>query len=341
MHQSLSATSIFAKPYPVYASLEQAFRQQPSASVSRIQEIHEEQTIVLFLIKGIQEGPTVWVQAALHGDEHDGIIACAKLLKDIVPEHLSGNLILCPVTNPTAMFAGTNGSPLDGINLNRVFGQNATDDSYSGRYGRWLANNIIAYADFLIDLHGGGRWLDVCPFAMVAADHEAAFERSMAALNKIPLTATYVCQSGTKGMLINEVCQQGIPAVLLESGGGNYWTSTAVDTHLQAVQMILDQLGVYSSEQFSQAEETPGMNRKPAQISDIVEMRFETSGLLTFSRQVGENARLGEELMRVLSYPGLEEQSIICPIEHGVILSIHAASTVHQNGYAVMLGKLA
>ncbi|UPK41131.1 succinylglutamate desuccinylase/aspartoacylase domain-containing protein [Paenibacillus pabuli] len=340
MHQSLSATSIFAEPYPVYASLEQAFKQQPSASVSRIQEIHEEQTIVLFLVKGIQEGPTVWVQAALHGDEHDGIIACAKLLDDIMPERLSGNLILCPVTNPTAMLAGTNGSPLDGINLNRVFGQNATDDSYSGRYGRWLANKIIANADFLIDLHGGGRWLDVCPFAMVASDHEDAYERSMAALNKIPLTATYVCQSGTKGMLINEVCQQGVPAVLLESGGGNYWTFTAVDTHLQAAQTILDHLGVYSSEH-SSVEEILSINRKPARISDIVEMRFEMSGLLTFSMQAGENARLGEELMRVLTYPGLEEQSITCPIEHGVILSIHAASTVHKNGYAVMLGKLA
>ncbi|MEF2965440.1 succinylglutamate desuccinylase/aspartoacylase family protein [Paenibacillus sp. M1] len=341
MQQSSSVTSVFAQPYSVYGSLEQAFAQQSAATVSRIYESHEEQTVAFFLIKGNKEGPTVWIQAALHGDEHDGIITCARILADISPEQLRGNLILCPVTNPTAMLAGTNASPLDGINLNRVFGQNANSDSYSGRFGRWLADKILAHTHFLIDLHGGGRWLDVCPFAMVAGDHEGAFHDSLAALRQVPLTATYICQSGTKGMLINEVCQKGIPAVLLENGGGNRWTDTAVHMHLYAVRMILDQLGVYSSGLAPQAEAILHANHSPARITEIAEIRFETSGILTFSRQAGENVRQGEELMRILSYPGLEEKSIACPVEHGVILSIHAASTVHKDGYAVMLGKLA
>ncbi|MFE6076441.1 succinylglutamate desuccinylase/aspartoacylase family protein [Paenibacillus sp. NPDC057886] len=340
MWQPLSAMQFFKPPRYIFENLEQAFAQQPEATVSRINETYEEQTIALFLVKGYKAGPTVWIQAALHGDEHDGIIACARLLTDISPEGLRGSLIVCPVTNPTAMLAGTNASPLDGVNLNRVFGQNVDPDSYSSRYGEWLADKITTHADFLIDLHGGGRWLDVCPFVMVASDHDEAFDRTLEALSQVPLTATLICRAEAKGMLINEVCQKGIPAVLLESGGGNRWSDVAVHMHLQAVHLILKQLGVYLTELQMKSDETLSTNSKPLRITEVAELRFKASGILTFSRQAGEVVRQGEELIRVLSYPELEEHSITCPIEQGVILSIHSASTVHVDGYAVMLGKL-
>ncbi|WP_340017211.1 succinylglutamate desuccinylase/aspartoacylase family protein [Paenibacillus sp. FSL K6-1318] len=340
MQQTSSETPCFAATHYVFDNLEEAFAQQPVATVSRINETYEEQSIILFLVKGYETGPSVWIQAALHGDEHDGIVACARLLADVSSEDLRGNLIVCPVTNPTAMLAGTNASPLDGINLNRVFGQNVDPASYSSRYGQWLADHITKYADFLIDLHGGGRWLDVCPFAMVASDHDGAFNRSMAALSQVPLTATFICRDDAKGMLINEVCKKGIPAVLLESGGGNRWTDTAVHTHFHSIRLILDQLGAYSADAQQKECGTYRANCKPLQIREIAELRFVKSGILTFSRQAGDVVRQGEELIRVLSYPELEEHSIICPIAHGVILSIHAASTVHNGGYAVMLGKL-
>ncbi|WP_370296546.1 succinylglutamate desuccinylase/aspartoacylase family protein [Rossellomorea marisflavi] len=324
----------FSAAQYIYKSLGEALGAQPVGTVSRIVESSEGQSIILFLVKGNVPGPTIWTQAAVHGDEHDGIKACADLLGGISPVELRGNLIICPVANPTAMLEGTNGSPLDGLNLNRVFGRGIEGNSYSIRHGEWLAGKIITHADFLIDLHGGGRWLDVCSFAMVAGDDEEAFNRSMAALSEVPLNAAFITRAEEKGMLINKVCKKGIPAVLLENGGGNQWSDAAVQSHVRSVKGILHKLGLYPR------HEAAAASHEHLLITEIAELRFQKSGLLTFSRQAGEVVRQGEELIRVLSYPELEEYSLICPIEHGVILSIHAATTVFSDGYAAMLGKL-
>ena len=50
--------------------------------------------IPYYYLKGKQrenaeKQPVIWVEAALHGDEYDGIITVMKLLEDLKPEQLS------------------------------------------------------------------------------------------------------------------------------------------------------------------------------------------------------------------------------------------------------------
>ena len=66
------------------------------------------------------------------------------------------NVILLPLTNPTAFYAGAKQVvPEDGINLNRAFPGNAKG-SLSARLAAALENALYPVADFLADLHGGG-----------------------------------------------------------------------------------------------------------------------------------------------------------------------------------------
>ncbi|MHA7965653.1 M14 family metallopeptidase [Paenibacillus sp. CAU 1782] len=329
--------------FPVHAatditglSLEEAMNCSPASSVTRVEEQFEDQAIVFFLIKGGQDGGTIWIQAALHGDEHDGIIACSRLLGELSPEKLRGNIILCPVANPSAMLAGTNASPLDGINLNRVFGKDA-GNTFSYRYGGWLAKKIKRFANFLIDLHGGGAKLDVCSFAMVADDHAEAYKHAVKNIQAVPLTAVFRCNGGTKGMLINEVCRTGIPAVLLESGGGISWSEDGAGVHLASLRIILEQLQMYTFQ--PEKVEIRAVNHLQREITGVVELRFDCDGVQTFKRSVGDIVIRDEVLLNVLTYPALTERPMLCPIDEGIILSIHAASTVQRGGYAIMLGR--
>ncbi|MDO3412423.1 succinylglutamate desuccinylase/aspartoacylase family protein [Saccharibacillus sp. CPCC 101409] len=331
-----------------FNTLEEAFARQSAGSIARIDESFEQQTTTFWVVKGFGEGRTVWIQAALHGDEHDGVIACGRLLAELAPGELRGTLVVCPVANPSALLAYANASPIDGVNLNRVFGgsggSNPKSGSYSYRYGRWLADKIKSSADFLIDLHGGGQWLEVCPFAMAAGDRPEAYEEAMQALENLPLTAVYTCRADDKGMLINEAAAAGIPAVLLESGGGVSWTEEGVDTHLGSLHALLEHLGLGKLSSGVSARfdaSSLRINDAALRITEVSELRFETDGIRTFNRRAGEQVRQGEPLLKVRVYPGLDEQTLVCPIEHGVILSIHAASAVRKGGYAVMLGKLA
>ncbi|MEJ8305188.1 succinylglutamate desuccinylase/aspartoacylase domain-containing protein [Saccharibacillus sacchari] len=329
----------------LYHTLEQAVKYQAGGTIVRINETWEDQSLVLFRAYGEQAGPTIWIQAAVHGDEHDGVIACMRLMSDLCLDKLHGSLVIFPIANASALLAGTNGSPIDGVNLNRVFTERIGTDkhianSYSYRYGRWLAEKIKTHADVLIDLHGGGQWLEVCPFAMVASDDGAAYATAIEALEPVPLTAIYSCSSSGKGMLINEICRAGIPSILLESGGGSSWGEGGVQTHLEGVRILLDRFKSYPVAYSDFSASQRHHKNRILSISEVVELRFETDGLRTLRREAGEIVRKGDRLINVLTYPALAEESLRCPIEQGVILSIHTASSVRSGGYAVMLGKL-
>ncbi|ASA21202.1 M14 family metallopeptidase [Paenibacillus donghaensis] len=315
-----------------YSTLNEAFSLQPRHSVSRVEEYAEEHSVVFFLLKGMVEGPTLWVQAGLHGDEYDGILTCLRLMEQLPLDRLRGDVVICPIVNVSAYQAGTNESPIDSVNLNRVFGQDRSN-TYSYRFGAWLAQRIIASADFLVDLHGGGKSLAVCPFAMVAGDNREAYNTALDALADTDLTAVYICDFQSKGMLINEVCRSGVPAVLLESGGGMSWREADVQRHEKSVYAILVRLHLLE-------DPRPEQKGKPAPlvISKIQELRFDRSGLQRSQAQAGSIVHRGETIIEVASYPDYETRKLICPVDKAIILSIHSAAQVIENGYAAMLG---
>lgn len=325
-----------------YTSIQEALTLQPIHSISKINEVFKEEAITFFLIKGGSDGPTVWIQAALHGDEYDGIVAILQLLGQIDVQALRGNIIICPVVNPTAFSAGLNGSPKDNINLNRIFGS-AQQQSYSYQYGHWLMKQIVLFATFFIDLHGGGKYLDVCHFAMVARQLEEPFQQVLTALRHVPLQAIYECNTNAKGMFINEVCSHGIPAVLLESGGGISTTSKDVRQHEQAIQGILHHLEMLPTLSQLIADTsiiTDTFITTPHHITEIVEMNFDVAGIQLYQAPAGSMVNKGDVLLEVMSIPDYTLQQITSPSDHAIVLSIHSASLVHSGDYAVMLGMI-
>ena len=76
-------------------------------------------TVTAHVFDAPQEGPTVLVQAGIHGDEIAGVHALEELLEEgLAPK--AGRLILVPVMNPAAYRARTRAAD-GGLDLNRVF----------------------------------------------------------------------------------------------------------------------------------------------------------------------------------------------------------------------------
>jgi predicted deacylase len=63
-------------------------------------------------------GPTVLITGGNHGDEYEGPIAIARLIRELDPGAVQGRLILLPQLNLPAL-AGRRISPVDGKNFNR------------------------------------------------------------------------------------------------------------------------------------------------------------------------------------------------------------------------------
>src|SRR3954469_961915 len=104
---------------------------------------------------GQADGPTLAVLAGVHGDEYEGVRAIPQIFRALDLAQLRGRLIMVPVCNIPAYRTATRSSPIDGLNLARVFPGDARG-TVTQRIAHALTEQVIAPANQLIDLHSAG-----------------------------------------------------------------------------------------------------------------------------------------------------------------------------------------
>jgi len=113
--------------------------------------------IPVVVINGVGAGPTFWVNAAIHGDEPEGPLACALAAQRIDPAQLRGAVVLVPCVNPLAFSAAERGNPLDtfAYDMNRIYPGKA-NGYFTDRVAdaHWQAMKDVA--DLEISIHSGG-----------------------------------------------------------------------------------------------------------------------------------------------------------------------------------------
>jgi predicted deacylase len=96
--------------------------------------------------------PVFVLIAGIHGDEAEGILALLDLWQAIDPRDLCGRMDIVPVANPPAFAAGRRTSPIDDLDLNRVF-PGRRDGSITQQLAHVLFHRLVAGADLLLTLH--------------------------------------------------------------------------------------------------------------------------------------------------------------------------------------------
>jgi predicted deacylase len=198
------------------------------------------------IIAGAQPHPRVVVTAGVHGDEFEGVRAVADLCAELVPEQLQGTVVLVPIVNPPAFNAGTRVSPLDGVNLNRVFPGNPSG-TISERLASALFQQVIAGADMLVDLHSGGtRYLfhPQAGFYDLGGDLGA---RSFALAQAFGLDLLWNMPP-RPGVCSHEAMRAGVAAIGVEIGGNGRCEPEHVAAAKRGVYGVLAHAGVLPME---------------------------------------------------------------------------------------------
>jgi predicted deacylase len=160
-----------------------------------------------------------------HGNEYEGPMALKTLLHEIDPNHVRGRIILVPVLNPSAFFAGTRESADDGVNLNRAFVDGAgVVPALAGithRIARFVRDFIWPRVHVVIDLHSGGdvaRFLPCASFHALDDPEQSRVIEDTARWFGTPLIMVY--QNQTPGLLPSEAERLGKITVGTELGWG-------------------------------------------------------------------------------------------------------------------------
>jgi len=111
--------------------------------------------IPISIIRGSQAGPTLALIAGTHGSEVAPVVALQRVRAELNPAELRGTLLIVHVANmPSFLGRTVYYSPVDAKNLNRVY-PGRVEGTISERIAHAITTEIIARADYLVDMHAG------------------------------------------------------------------------------------------------------------------------------------------------------------------------------------------
>ena len=190
-------------------------------------------------------GPTVILEGGNHGDEYEGPIALGELLRDLDPGAVSGRLIVVPAVNLPAVAAGHRVSPVDGLNLNRVF-PGDVQGTTTRQIAAYLNDVLFPMGDAFLDLHSGGSSLDIIPSAIIEPGRTPAqHAANVAAVSAFGTEIAVVIDNrGDPRTATATAVRHGMTVVGTEMSGQGTVSIPALALCRQGIRNVLASLGV-------------------------------------------------------------------------------------------------
>jgi predicted deacylase len=112
--------------------------------------------VPVHVVAGAGSGPTLLVQAAVHGTEIIASIAILQVVRALNPRRLRGILIAVPVVNRIGFELSERGSRIDGRDISQLFPGNPRG-SVSDQVAHVYFHEVVARANVMVDFHAGGH----------------------------------------------------------------------------------------------------------------------------------------------------------------------------------------
>jgi hypothetical protein len=206
--------------------------------------------IPVSLVRGANDGPVLALIAGTHGYEYPGISALQRLRQSIDPHTLRGTLILVHIANPPSFYGRTiYTSPADGKNLNRVF-PGRPDGTLSERIAHEITTQVIAKADFLVDLHAGDGNEALRPYVYMPVTGDARLDaatRGMAlafGLDHIVIDAGRIAPPEATKFVDQTALARGVPAITTETGQLGQNDEHSIALAERGIQNLMRHLGM-------------------------------------------------------------------------------------------------
>lgn len=165
----------------------------------------------LRVVHGRFDGPTLWLSAAIHGDEVAGVDIIRRVLEKLDARTLRGTVIAVPIVNVHGFLGGDRYLP-DRRDLNRSFPGSPTG-SLAGRIAHLFMTEIVERSDVGIDLHTGSDGRTNLP--QIRADLNDPETRALAIAFNAPLMLHSKLRPGSMRAAATEADSK----VLLFEGG--------------------------------------------------------------------------------------------------------------------------
>jgi len=269
---------------------------------------HSEITMPVHVVHGKQPGPRLFVSAAIHGDEINGVEIIRRLLQLPLLKRISGVLLAVPIVNVHGFIHQSRYLP-DRRDLNRSFPGSA-DGSLTARLAHLFMKEIMRNATHGIDLHTGA--LHRANLPQIRADLNDKETARLARSFRVPVLLNTPVREGS---LREMAARQRLPMLLYEAGEALRFDEAAIDIGVRGIVDVM-----YALEMLPTGKAGRRSHSKAVVAESSTWIRSPESGIFRTTRPLGRQVHKGDVLGVVADPFGERETNVTASVD-GVIIA--------------------
>ena len=273
---------------------------------------HTPVTLPVHVLHGHRPGPTMFLSAAIHGDELNGVEIIRRVLRTLQPGNIAGTLLCVPVVNAYGFIGRSRYLP-DRRDLNRSFPGSA-GGSLAARLAYLFLTEVVQRCQFGIDLH-------------TAAVHRVNLPQIRSNFAKSPscrdlseaFGAPVVLESPERpGSLRRAARESGIDVLVYEGGEGLRFDDFAITAGVDGIANVMLKTGMLElPDGVEPAARPEGRQTVFANASKWV--RAPDGGIFRTTKHIG-NAVSAGEVVGFVANPYEESQVEVRSPHRGIIV---------------------
>lgn len=267
------------------------------------------------VVNGRRTGPVLFISAAIHGDELNGVEIIRRLLRLQALDRLRGTLLAVPIVNVHGFLEQSRYLP-DRRDLNRSFPGSAKG-SIAARLANIFLQQIVLKADYGIDLHTGAIDRSNLPQVRASLDDPRANDIALAFGAPVVINANL-----REGSLRASAADNEIPVIVYEAGEALRFDEIAIRAGLRGILRVMRSIGMLPA-----SKRAPRAQPVVARSSSWV--RAPVSGIVTRRAQLGKSVRAQEPLAVISDPLGSREESVSASFD-GIIIGRSNLPLAHE-----------
>ncbi len=268
---------------------------------------HAPMTIPVHVVNSKHAGPRLFISAAIHGDEINGVEIIRRVLNLPALKRLRGTLIAVPIVNVHGLINHSRYLP-DRRDLNRSF-PGSEKGSLAARLAHLFMEQIVCQSTHGIDLHTGAIHRTNLPQIRANVDDEET--EKLARAFDVPVIISSTLRDGS---LREAAAEYGIPMLLYEAGEALRFDEVSIRAGVQGIVNVMRLLEMLP----------PGRSKSRKQKEPVVArssswVRAGDSGILRSLIPLGGRVKK-DTLLGVVADPfGEQEIQIMSPVS-GIVI---------------------
>jgi uncharacterized protein len=274
-------------------------------------------SLPVIVVNGKKAGPILWLSAAIHGDEINGVEIIRQVLDKIKPKKLCGTLIAVPIVNVFGFIEQSRYLP-DRRDLNRSFPGSA-NGSLASRLAYLFMTEIVSRCTHGIDLHTAAIPRINLPQIRANLKDEETYHFAKV------FGAPAIVHSATRdGSLRQAATKKGIPILLYEAGEALRF--------VDGILRVMDYLGMYPLAVAAPEVET-------VEVFETKWIRASRSGIFHLSVKLGDRVEK-KQLLGIITDAFGETSTKVRASETGIAIGHTQNPLVNQGDGVVHLALI-